>query len=690
MRKSERPILRLAAIATATLVWSALLALPAIGQAAEATVTVSPGSQTYGSQVIGHGSGQQTFEIRGEGPEAVLVSSVALAGTDPADFSIEANGCSGQTLGPGGNCLVSLRFTPTAAGPREAVLEVGHDGEGSPSTATMSGTGLRQELTLSPSPLTFPVTTTGMTSEREVMVENHGDVAAQIFGTNFEGPGSGSFATNGSSCGPSLGVGESCKIEIRYSAGSVGEDRASLHLSAEGPGGGPTVELLGTSATAQLRFEPESFDFGLTQTNEGGSSTQMVLRNAGPAATQVGIETGGGNGAFSIGNSDCFGTTLQPNGTCSVQIQFRPNQTGLFVGSLRANSAGQIFSAELRGEGGQAVITATPTPVDLGSATVGTEGETRTVTLTNTGNLPGGFFIAVVSGGDSASFRLIEEDCTGVPLGPGASCHAVVNFAPTAVGLRRATLSFFGDGEGGQQIPLLGTGTAPGQVALSPTAHNFGAQTLGTSGPTQLFTFTNETGSQTPIDAVTLVGGDPDQFRISHDSCLEGALASGASCQVGVRFAPDSAGAKSAVLRLSGAAGVLTAALAGVGQEASAQQGAATKAPRARVDLQLAGRPLHLRGSSIGVGRFGCSSDSACRIQVDATVVTVDQGGAGRTSSLPAVSVKVAPGKKGALSLVVAASTRRALVRSGGQLRLTWKWTSGTDTGSGRAAVSVR
>jgi hypothetical protein len=335
------------------------------------------------------------------------------------------------------------------------------------------------------------------------------------------------------------------------------------------------------------------------------------------------------------------------------------------------------------------VITATPTPVDLGSAIVGTDGETRTVTLTNTGNLPGGFFIAVVSGGDSASFRLIEEDCTGVPLGPGASCHAVVSFAPTEVGLRRATLSLFGDGEGGQQIPLLGTGTAPGQVALFPTAHNFGAQTLGTSGPTQLFTFTNETGAQTRVDAVTLVGDDPDQFRISHDSCLEGALASGASCQIGVRFAPDTAGAKSAVLRLSGAAGVVGAALAGVGQEASPQQSAAAKAPRARVDLQLAGRPLHLRGSSIAVGRYECRSDSDCRIDASATVVSGDQGGAGRTISLPAASVKVAPGKKGALTLVVPAATRRGLLRSGGRLRLTWRWSSGTDSGRGRAAVSV-
>jgi hypothetical protein len=67
--------------------------------------------------------------------------------------------------------------------------------------------------------------------------------------------------------------------------------------------------------------------------------------------------------------------------------------------------------------------------------------QVREVTVTNTGDLPVGFYIAIVSGGDVGSFHLLEEDCTsnvfaGSPriFEPGESCVAKVAFEPTDVG----------------------------------------------------------------------------------------------------------------------------------------------------------------------------------------------------------------------------------------------------------------
>jgi hypothetical protein len=688
MTRPDSLRIRFAAVLAALVTVSfSLLVLPASGQAAVATAAFSPGSQSFAATIVGQRTPQQVFQLRDEGPEPIHVSSVAIGGFDSGEFSVESTSCVGANLIEGESCSVSVSFAPTLGGTREATLEAVHDGEGSPTTAALSGTGLRQELTVSP--LVFPATTKFMTSEEQLTVSNQGDVGVAIFGTSFEGPGSGSFGTNGSSCSGTLGVGMSCTIEVRFNPQAEGEQNAFLRISAEGPGGGPNVPLSGLGAAAQLRFEPESFDFGLTQTNEGGAQTRMVLRNVGPAPAQVGIETGGGAGAFSIGESDCFGTTLPIQGTCSVQVDFRPNGTGSYAGVLRANSAGATFDAELSGRGGAAIITASMNPLDFGSAAVGSRSEPQTVTIENSGDLPGGFFIAIISGGDSASFQMLEEDCTGIPIGPSGKCHAVIRFQPTGTGLRKATFSLFGDSEGAQQISLTGTGVDPGHPTASPSSHSFGSQGVGTSGGIQLFTFTNEGSVASELSGATLGGEDRDQFRIARDGCSETSLAPGASCQVGVRFAPDEAGGKSATLRVGNSTGVASAALSGFAEGAVAT--AAKSAARLRVGLRVAGRPLHLRGASLRVGAFTCASERDCQVVARATIMRGrgwNEASGSRSIGPWSTKLLVPHGARRDLVLRLPAAVRAAA--AGGRLRLRWESRSGTQRSEDSTEVPLR
>jgi Abnormal spindle-like microcephaly-assoc'd, ASPM-SPD-2-Hydin len=253
-RPSRLP--RQSAVLVALLAAATLLALPASGSAAEATAVFAPGSQSFGSIVVGQHSGQQMLGLRDEGPQPIHVSGISIGGPAAGDFTIESNGCGGATLNSGESCFVGVSFAPTQGGLREATLEATHDGEGSASTAALSGIGLRQELTVSPAPLVFPTTTKNMSSELALTVSNQSDVGVTIFGTNVEGPGSGAFGTGGSNCGGVLSVGSSCTLDVRFSPQSEGEQRAFLHINAEGPGGGPLVELSGLAAPPQLQFEP--------------------------------------------------------------------------------------------------------------------------------------------------------------------------------------------------------------------------------------------------------------------------------------------------------------------------------------------------------------------------------------------------------------------------------------------------
>jgi hypothetical protein len=231
-------------------------------------------------------------------------------------------------------------------------------------------------------------------------------------------------------------------------------------------------------APPQLAFEPGSYDFGLQQVNAGSSQANLQLRNVGSEPAQVNsLELSGpGTEAFWF-NSNCFGANLQPNETCSVQAYFSPHEMSEYAVQLRADSGPYSFTANLTGEGGRAIFEPASNPTDFGVAAVGSAGTTREISLSNAGNLPGGVFIAVIAGGAVGSFQLLDENCTGHPLAPRATCTLQVRFRPLSEGVKTATLGLFGEQEGGTEISLTGVGTAPETAATPP------APPAGTASP---------------------------------------------------------------------------------------------------------------------------------------------------------------------------------------------------------------
>lgn len=220
----------------------------------------------------------------------------------------------------------------------------------------------------------------------------------------------------------------------------------------------------------ELAFEPESYDFGLQRANSNASQAYLQLRNNGAAVAPVySLEiTGPGSSSFWIGQSSCYGANLNPNETCSVQVNFNPNDATTYEVQLRAGSEGNTsFSADLSGEGGRAAIGPVSNPTSFGAVPVGSDGVTKAIEITNRGNYSGGAFIAIVAGGAIGSFHLLDENCTGIPLDPEASCALLVNFQPLSTGVKTARLGLFGDSDGGSQITLTGIGTEPEEEAAA-------------------------------------------------------------------------------------------------------------------------------------------------------------------------------------------------------------------------------
>lgn len=225
-------------------------------------------------------------------------------------------------------------------------------------------------------------------------------------------------------------------------------------------------------APPQIALEPGGYDFGLLEANRESRETTFQLRNTGSVAAPVySLEvTGSSSWSFSTGNTSCFLHPLEPGEACYVQVAFHPQEVGSLSAQLRAVTEGGISTtADLSGEGGRSHLAAGTDPTNFGAVAVGSAGVARTIDITNEGNLPGGAFIAVIAGGAVGSFHLLDENCTGVLLSPGASCNLQVNFTPVGTGVKTARLLLVGDGDGGTQITLSGVGLDP-EPAAAPDA----------------------------------------------------------------------------------------------------------------------------------------------------------------------------------------------------------------------------
>lgn len=232
----------------------------------------------------------------------------------------------------------------------------------------------------------------------------------------------------------------------------------------------------------QLVFEPDHHDFGLRPLNWGSDQTTFQLRNAGAEAFEVGSGqiTGPGSSAFSTGNSNCYGATLQPGQACYAQVYFGPYDAAEYTAQFSVNVGSYSFAANLSGTGGRATFAPAASSTDFGVAKVGSAGTTREIAITNTGNMPGGVFIAVIAGGAIGSFQILDENCTGIELAPAATCTLQVRFQPVSEGVKKAMLGLFGDNDGPAPIVLTGVGAAPDPVSVG-AADNAGGQAAQTA-----------------------------------------------------------------------------------------------------------------------------------------------------------------------------------------------------------------
>jgi uncharacterized repeat protein (TIGR01451 family) len=146
------------------------------------TATPAPTSLTFTSQPTTTTSAAQTITLANNGGAPLSVTSIALAGTNAADFAFAspATTCPTSTSGQvaaGGSCVLSVTFSPTAIGARTANITIVVTSITNPTPITLTGTGTAPDLAITKTHVgSFEV---GVNNTYAIKVTNNGTAATQ-------------------------------------------------------------------------------------------------------------------------------------------------------------------------------------------------------------------------------------------------------------------------------------------------------------------------------------------------------------------------------------------------------------------------------------------------------------------------------------------------------------------------------
>jgi hypothetical protein len=104
---------------------------------------VSASDLDFGPVLTGVGPGPvREVELLNDGGAPLNAGTASIGGAQAADFQIVDDGCSGQRLDPGEVCAIGIRFTPGAAGAREATVTVPGDAPAGATSVDLDGAGV--------------------------------------------------------------------------------------------------------------------------------------------------------------------------------------------------------------------------------------------------------------------------------------------------------------------------------------------------------------------------------------------------------------------------------------------------------------------------------------------------------------------------------------------------------------------
>jgi hypothetical protein len=529
-------------------------------------VTLLPTSIDFGQVQVGSISKPMSITAENSGGAVVGVTSATVSGP----FALVSNSCGATSLAANSDCQLRVEFQPTASGAATGALTLVDDA--GTQSVHLTGTGAAPPTdSLSMRSLSFPRTIVGQSSAAQtVTLSNMGDLPLTAIAATVSGP----FQLS-NSCTALLAARSSCSLGIVFTPTQAGTASGTLTVS-DVTNAGQAVSLTGTGLQAPaFSVSPASVAFPAQQVGAASSPVTLTITNSGGAAmANVGFAiTGPSAVSFATGTSTC-GASLAAGSMCTVQVIFTPVSSGGSTATLNLSSSTlgvKPVSVPLTGTGQSVVgINVSPTQLAFAAQDIGQASAPQIVTISNSAGAVASGLATTVSG----PFSLAQNNCES-SLASGASCTTGVVFTPTSRGNLSGLLTVRSTSLATPAtVALIGGLTST--VQMLPGLVTFPTTGVGTTSTPAMVTLTNSSDAPALPDLKLSVSAG---FRIENSTC-GGSLAAGASCTVGVSFAPATTGAQSGNLTLTSSVltGAASVSLSGMGFDFQATTSGASSA----------------------------------------------------------------------------------------------------------------
>jgi hypothetical protein len=417
-------------------------------------VTLSPTSLAFGTVDVNNAVTKNVTVTNNLGISLTISTITGF----PAAYtqSNVANSCTpGLVVASGGNCVIAVTLTATAAGAQPGTISVNDDAPTSPQKFTVSANAIAAVVVLSPTSLSFAAQQVGTTSSpaKTVNLNNGQTVALNISGATITGPNSSDFNVT-TTCPlfpASLAVGGNCPLQVTFTPGASGTRTATLNVNDDAPGTPQTITLTG-SGSAPVTVLPGL----LTFTSPVGSTSAYQNVTITNASTGSVLFTGLLlSGDFIQTSTDCGALpfTLAPGGHCKVSLSFNPSIGGTRDGQLQVYDTAPTSPQVINLTGaGTWPLTLSPSSLSYSAQTVNTSSPAKIITLTNHETESETFTL-----GTTGDFTATSNCGTGtMPIAANSSCLVYVTFTPSSASpsTRNGTLTITDSAPGNVFCPV--------------------------------------------------------------------------------------------------------------------------------------------------------------------------------------------------------------------------------------------
>ena len=184
--------------------------------------------------------------ISNKGTNDLHVGDIAIDPStgDAADFRVKEDNCSGQTVLPGTDCTIVVRFKPTDLFERTARIIYDSDAFDGVGEALLTGIGSGARIRLGADRLGFgqsPVGVDGIT--KQLPVKNTGNVPMTVTGVDATSP---SFLVDWAACSAPIAPGATCNVLVTLKPLATGSVGGTLTIVSDAVLGASSVILAGS------------------------------------------------------------------------------------------------------------------------------------------------------------------------------------------------------------------------------------------------------------------------------------------------------------------------------------------------------------------------------------------------------------------------------------------------------------